>query len=148
MTHFDYSCLLDLNSLKNDNILIQSLVDFVKKYSPENDWSFIYEEPKDVNVNSALLYAKDGDRIIGIVRYYNGTIFQLLVHVEYRSLGIGRKLITCIINLIKKVYRSPDIGLWSLTVELIPYYEKLNFKKTNTVNDTGETYMTYKYTNI
>lgn len=73
--------------------------------------------------------AWDGDRLVGFARavtdgYFRAYIEDVVVHPDYQRQGIGRQLLT---RLLDELAQIDVISLFCQT-ELAPFYERLGFK--------------------
>lgn len=77
--------------------------------------------------------ATDGDKIIasiqGATDYKRGYIHHLIVHEEYRKKGIGKKLVSLVINALKKSKLSDVVILVNNKNKRVKsFYKKIGFQ--------------------
>lgn len=137
-------------SKKIEIIPILSIIDLDKKNKKLIEEFYINNGPNPKwhlnNINhSILIYAKHENEIVGCIRFHekNNIIFSLLVHEEYRHLGIATNLLKKLIHIITKMYNKETFHLWLADMDLIDLYMPLGFYLTDEINDENERLMSY-----
>lgn len=128
-----------LSIINIDKTTKKLIGDFYKTNGPNPKWHL-----NNIN-DSILIYAIYGEEIVGCVRFHekNNIIFSLLVHEEYRNLGIATKLLKKLIHIITKMYNKERFHLWLADMDLIELYMPLGFYLTDEVNNENERLMSY-----
>lgn len=128
---------LRLEALKNEPAsFASSYNDNIK--SPDKKWKKQLQKSHEGH-ESVMFFAKDGDKLIGMIgafweekqkTQHLGNIFGVYVNPKYRGKGVGKQLMTTILNYLYDMPQIEKIKLGVMTNQIpaLKMYEKFGFK--------------------
>ncbi|KAG4092316.1 acyl-CoA N-acyltransferase [Neocallimastix lanati (nom. inval.)] len=113
-------------------------------YISESFWKSNFDAVRDAIINAETYVYEDNKSIIGFIGLVDDYIAGLFIKEEYRSYGVGRKLL----NFCKEQHDKLELKVYKKNEKAIKFYIREGFEKLNESIDEmtkeNEYYMMWK----